>query len=83
MSYTDNQLQRIYEKTGGRCACCGKQLSFGNYGTFGIGRRGHWEVGHWRSRASGGSNRLSNLLAMCFDCNRGMGPRNATWNCRR
>jgi len=66
--YTDERLEEIFDRTGGECACCEKQLSYSNYGQF--GHRGAWEVDHRVPVSKGGSNNLRNLQAMCIDCNR-------------
>ena len=68
MSYTDEELSAIYDKTDGRCHLCKKKLAFSNY--FKPGRRGAWEVDHSNPKAAGGSNRWNNLLPACIPCNR-------------
>jgi len=74
MAYSNDDLNDIYDKTGGRCACCGKKLAFINYGLGGGARaKGRWEVAHGRPRALGGSDGFRNLWPMCVDCNRSMG----------
>lgn len=66
--YDDDRLTEIFDYGHGECACCGKQLSFSNYGTF--GRRGAWEVDHRVPLSQGGSDNLRNLQPMCIPCNR-------------
>lgn len=68
MAYSDEQLDRIYDRTNGRCHVCRKRLAFTNYGS--VGRRGAWEVDHSRPRARGGSDHGNNLYAACIACNR-------------
>lgn len=68
MAYDNNLLNRLYDKTGGRCHLCRGLLAFRNYGQF--GSRGSWEVDHSNARARGGSNHQRNLLPACITCNR-------------
>ncbi len=71
MSYTKQELRKIYNRTSGYCHICHKKLALKNYGCF--GERGAWEVEHSNPRANGGSNRLNNLYAGCISCNRSKG----------
>ena len=72
MAYSDEELNHIYDKTNGYCYHCGKKLAFSNYGV--PGTTGAWEVDHSRSRASGGTDYLRNLVPSCIPCNRSKGP---------
>jgi 5-methylcytosine-specific restriction endonuclease McrA len=67
MKRTDDQLNRIYDRTSGRCHLCGKKLSFKNYGQY--GEKAAWHVEHSRPRAKGGTDHGNNLYAACIDCN--------------
>lgn len=69
--YGDDRLVEIFDYGGGQCACCGKQLTFSNYGYF--GNRGAWEVDHRVPVSRGGSENLRNLQPMCIPCNRAKG----------
>lgn len=69
--YDEERLREVFEYGDGECACCGKQLSFSNYGAF--GRKGAWEVDHRVPLARGGSDNLRNLQPACIPCNRGRG----------
>ncbi len=71
MSYTDTELNAIYERTSGYCHICKKKLAFSNYAR--LGERGAWEVEHSRARCRGGSGHLGNLYAACIGCNRQKG----------
>lgn len=73
MAFSDEELDRIYERTAGRCHVCRKKLAWKNYGL--LGAHGAWEVDHSKARARGGTNRLNNLYAACVRCNRGKGAR--------
>lgn len=75
MAYDNETLNRIYDRTDGRCHICGKKLGFVNYAS--PGRRGAWEVDHSNARANGGSDYLRNLLPACVSCNREKGTRAA------
>lgn len=79
MAWSDEQLNRIYDRTSGYCHLCGKKLAFTNYGC--PGSRGAWEVEHSVPRASGGTDRANNLYAACIPCNRGKQTR-STRSCR-
>lgn len=68
MAYSDEQLNRIYDRTNGYCHLCSKKLSFINYASYGA--RGAWEVDHSKPRARGGTNHGNNLYAACISCNR-------------
>lgn len=71
MSYDATTLERIYDRTEGRCHLCRKKLSLCNFGLF--GRRGAWEVEHSTARANGGTDHGNNLYAACIACNRRKG----------
>ena len=71
MAYDVDQLERIFEKTNGRCHICRSQLNFDNYGK--AGNSNAWEVEHSVPRAKGGTNHLNNLFASCVTCNRSKG----------
>ena len=71
MSFTDDKLDRIYQRTEGRCHICRKQLSLRNYGV--LGKRGAWEVEHSKPRSKGGTDHMNNLYAACIACNRKKG----------
>lgn len=68
MLWTDEQLDRIFQRTRGRCHLCWKALTQTNYGR--LKRRGAWEVDHSRPRARGGTDHRNNLFAACISCNR-------------
>jgi len=68
MAFTKEQLNRIYEKTNGKCHICRKKLAHGNYGV--AGTRGAWEVEHSKPRSNGGTDHGNNLFAACISCNR-------------
>lgn len=71
MSYTDDELEWIYDRTSGYCHICHKKLSFSNYGA--LGEKGAWEVEHSHARANGGTDHGNNLYAACIPCNRDKG----------
>jgi hypothetical protein len=68
MSYSDEKLNRIFHRSGGKCHLCNKRIAWKNYGVCGL--RGAWEVDHSRARASGGTDHGNNLYAACISCNR-------------
>jgi hypothetical protein len=71
-----NEAKRlvVFEKSGGECGHCGKELSFNNRSRKG---RGAWEVEHLHPRAHGGTDHLNNLVAACWPCNIEKGTRSA------
>ena len=69
MKYDDDKLNKIYDKTDGRCHICHKRISFTNYGVHGA--KGAWHVDHSIPRAKGGSDHLNNLYPACIPCNLG------------
>ncbi len=68
MAYSDDVLNRIYDRTDGYCHLCCKKLSFSNYARY--GSRGAWEVEHSVPLSKGGTNHLNNLYPACISCNR-------------
>jgi 5-methylcytosine-specific restriction endonuclease McrA len=62
MTYDRDLLQRILDKTSGKCHICRRQLSLRGYGT-------RWHVDHSVPRAAGGTDHLNNLYAACVGCN--------------
>jgi HNH endonuclease len=71
MSYMDDELDAIFERTDSHCHICGKKLCRNNYGLW--RRKGAWEVEHSVPRSNGGSERLNNLYAAHISCNREKG----------
>lgn len=71
MKWDQNTLQRIFDKTNGRCHLCRKVLRFHNYGKQNI--REAWEVEHSIPRARGGTDHINNLYPACITCNRKKG----------
>lgn len=61
--YSESDLDRIYERTDGRCHLCYAPLDRGKYGS-------EWEIDHSKARASGGSDHINNLFPACRSCNR-------------
>lgn len=72
-SYSLERLQQVFDRTHGDCHICHRRLCFKNYAQ--ASARGGWEVEHSRPRATGGSERLSNLYAAHVSCNRSKGTR--------
>lgn len=56
---------RVFKRDGYRCQMCGRDSASG----------AKLEVDHKSPRSRGGSNDLSNLWTLCFDCNRGKGAK--------
>lgn len=66
--FSEEKLNRIFDKTSGYCVFCGIQLAWDNYGEFCA--RGGWEVEHGNPASRGGVNDLRNLNPACTLCNR-------------
>lgn len=71
MPYTNEELNKIYDKNNGYCWHCGIKLSFKNYGK--IGEKAAWEVDHSNPLSRGGTDHLNNLVPACIPCNRSKG----------
>ncbi len=80
--YDNERLNRIYDKTDGRCHICHKKLAFTNYGIHGA--RASWHVEHSVPKAKGGTNHLNNLFPGCISCNMEKGTKHTKtargWN---
>jgi 5-methylcytosine-specific restriction endonuclease McrA len=68
MTYDDETLRRIFDRTDGDCHICCGRLSFSNYARF--GSRGAWEVEHSVPVSQGGTDHLNNLYPAHIGCNR-------------
>jgi len=73
MTWTPDELRRIYDRTHGKCHICGKKRAFVNYGR--IGERGSWSVEHSKAQVNGGSHHGNNLYVACMTCNSRKGSR--------
>jgi 5-methylcytosine-specific restriction endonuclease McrA len=67
MRYSDERLERIFDRTAGKCHICWGKLAFRNYPI--RGARGPWNVEHSIPRAFGGTDHLNNLYAAHLECN--------------
>src|SRR2546422_114135 len=68
MTYTQQQLDTIFQRTSGYCHICWKKLCRNNYGKF--GSKGAWEVEHSIAQCNGGTHHGNNLYAAHITCNR-------------
>lgn len=68
MKITNEALNKIYDKTSGKCHLCHKKLSFKNYAS--LGNKGCWEIEHSKPKSKGGTNHINNLYPACIKCNR-------------
>lgn len=68
MNVSNERLNKIYDKTSGKCHLCHKKLAFTNYGL--AGAKGAWEIEHSKPKSLGGTNHLNNLFPACISCNR-------------
>lgn len=67
MGYTDDEVNLVYDRTGGYCFYCDKHLSFKNYGT--VGRKGAWEIDHFIPISRNGAHQRYNWVPACVNCN--------------
>ena len=75
MTFSDETLGRIWDKTNGYCKYCEKKLAWINYGNpYG---KGSWEVDHSQPISKGGTDHLNNLVPACTSCNREKGDMTA------
>lgn len=79
-SWTDDELNRILDKSNGYCYYCEIQLAWPNYGH--MCKRGGWEVDHGLPLSRGGTDHLNNLRAACTLCNREKSDMNVQGFCR-
>lgn len=63
-----DDLERIFDRTSGRCHLCHKKLAWKNYGAP-KEARGAWHVDHSRALARGGVDDLRNAMPACVSCN--------------
>lgn len=68
MKTDDDRLNKVFDKTRGKCHLCHKQLAFSNYGK--VGAKGAWEIEHSKPRSKGGTDHMNNLYAAHIECNR-------------
>lgn len=68
MNITNERLNKIFDKTRGKCHLCHKQLVFKNHGVH--KSRSAWEIEHSKPRSKGGSDHFNNLFPACIKCNR-------------
>lgn len=66
-TYATEFLERVFDRTSGRCHLCRRPLAFRNHGR--VRRRGAWHVDHSQPSARGGVDDLRNLYAACVSCN--------------
>lgn len=68
MSWSQQDLRAIFQKSGGRCGVCGAQHQLGGHGRY-------WQVDHIYPVSRGGSNHIDNLQVCCVDCNQAKSDR--------
>ena len=68
MGYSNERLEKIFDRTSGYCHICAGKLAFRNYAV--SGARGAWEVEHSKPKCEGGTDHLNNLYAAHISCNR-------------
>ncbi|MBI5083315.1 MAG: HNH endonuclease [Acidobacteria bacterium] len=75
MSRSKEDLQRIFDRTSGKCHLCHEWLVFENYGK--PAAQGGWEIEHSKPKAKGGTDHINNKYAACVQCNRSKGTKTA------
>ncbi|MFC1968874.1 hypothetical protein ACFLVF_00065 [Chloroflexota bacterium] len=66
MSYIDEELQDIFDMTGGTCYYCGGLLVYWNYGS--RSAMGGWCVDHGNPLSRYGVDDLRNWKPSCYPC---------------
>jgi len=69
MAFSEDTKQRAFQRAGGRCECTMRACSH-HTGRCNATLRGGWHAHHATSVAAGGSDALSNCVAMCVTCHR-------------
>jgi hypothetical protein len=59
---SDEDLRRIFHRTGGRCHLCHEEMAWNGYGR-------NWNVDHFIAVSRGGSDAINNLYAAHVSCN--------------
>ena len=67
MSYYNDEVNWVYDRTDGYCFYCDIKISFKNYGR--VGGRGAWEVDHFIPIVSRGAHQPYNWVPACISCN--------------
>ena len=67
MAFSKATKDEIFNRAGGKCERCCKQLVRDNHME---GERGAWEAHHKTSLHSGGNDVPSNGEALCLDCHK-------------
>ena len=65
MGFPDEVVEQAWERQAGRCAYCGKKLSWWNRGQ--DDAWGAWEPHHKKPLADGGTDYLRNLAVLCIN----------------
>lgn len=68
MNYSKEYLEKLFDKTSGKCHICHKGLCFTNFGATWL--RGAWEIEHSVPKSLGGTNHFNNLFPAHVSCNR-------------
>jgi len=71
LPWSEDDLNYIYDKTGGYCYYCGKKIDWSNYGAH--GEKGAWTVDHMLPVSRGGTDHMNNLVPACIPCNSSKG----------
>lgn len=61
MDFSNDDVNWVYDRTGGSCFYCGIRLSFKNYGI--VGNKGAWEIDHFIPIASKGAHQPYNWVS--------------------
>lgn len=75
MSYTEEDKQRVYERTDGRCHLCWDPIDRDKYGDLDDPRG--WEFDHSKPANKGGSDHPNNIYPAHQSCNRSKGSRSS------
>ena len=67
MSFPMEIIKKAWNRAGGRCEVCRKELVWDNHSE---GERGAWDAHHIKAKKDGGEDTLSNCRILCLDCHK-------------
>ncbi len=68
MTYSDDELQHIFKRTGGYCFHCGTKLALGHYRF--LDAPGAWKAVHENRLGNVSCAGIEEIVASCIMCNR-------------
>ncbi|MDE2519587.1 MAG: HNH endonuclease [Methanocorpusculum sp.] len=78
-NFSQETIDKTWEKQEGHCLGCGKQLVKKNRGRQG---RGCWEAHHSKARQDDGTGHTNNCVILCCSCHKKIHPKDKDGNTR-